>query len=87
MTRPSRAGSAARSSLDNFLFGQARRRALAATTRSSKGASSIPRACWSWWCSSRRRYGIKVEDEELVPDNLDSIDRLRRSFVERQAAG
>jgi acyl carrier protein len=30
-------------------------------------------------------FGIKVEDEDLVPDNLDSIDRLAR-FVERKRA-
>jgi acyl carrier protein len=30
-----------------------------------------------------QRYGIKVEDEELVPENLDSIDNLFR-FVERK---
>jgi acyl carrier protein len=29
------------------------------------------------------RYDIKVEDEELVPDNLDSINRLVR-FLERK---
>jgi acyl carrier protein len=28
-------------------------------------------------------YGIRVEDEELIPDNLDSINRLL-SFVERK---
>jgi acyl carrier protein len=30
------------------------------------------------------RYGIKVEDEEIVPDNLDSIEKLSR-FIERKA--
>lgn len=30
------------------------------------------------------RYGIKVEDEEIVPDNLDSIHKLA-SFIERKA--
>jgi acyl carrier protein len=28
-------------------------------------------------------YGIRVEDDELVPDNLDSINRLL-SFLERK---
>jgi acyl carrier protein len=28
-------------------------------------------------------YGIKVEDEELIPDNLDSINRLV-SYLERK---
>lgn len=31
------------------------------------------------------RYGIAVLDEELHPDNLDSIDRIAR-FVERKRA-
>lgn len=30
-------------------------------------------------------YGIEVEDSELVPDNLDSIDNLAR-YVERKSA-
>jgi acyl carrier protein len=28
-------------------------------------------------------YGIKVEDDEIVPDNLDSIERLSR-FIEQK---
>jgi acyl carrier protein len=30
------------------------------------------------------RYGIKVQDDEIVPDNLDSIEKLSR-FIERKA--
>lgn len=30
------------------------------------------------------RYGIKVEDDEIVPDNLDSIEKLSR-FIDRKA--
>ena len=30
-----------------------------------------------------KTYGIRVEDDELDPDNLDSIDRLA-AFVERK---
>ncbi|HEX8949931.1 MAG TPA: acyl carrier protein [Dissulfurispiraceae bacterium] len=33
-----------------------------------------------------RSYGIFVEDEELVPDNFDSINKLS-SFIVRKAAG
>lgn len=29
------------------------------------------------------RYGVTVEDEELHPDNLDSIDRIA-AFIERK---
>ena len=32
-----------------------------------------------------RTYGIKVEDDELDPDNLDSINRLA-AFVDRKRA-
>jgi acyl carrier protein len=31
-------------------------------------------------------YGIKIEDSELVPDNLDSVTRLV-AFVKRKQAG
>ena len=29
------------------------------------------------------RFGIKVQDDELVPENLDSVGRIAR-FVERK---
>ena len=31
------------------------------------------------------RYGIKVQDEELHPDNLDSVEKIA-AFVERKRA-
>lgn len=31
-------------------------------------------------------FGIKVEDHELVPDNLDSIDRLEAFVATKRAA-
>ena len=31
------------------------------------------------------RYGVTVQDEELHPDNLDSIDRIA-AFIERKRA-
>jgi acyl carrier protein len=31
-------------------------------------------------------FGIRIEDEELVPENLDSIDNIVR-FVERKSGG
>ncbi len=33
-----------------------------------------------------REFGIRVADEELIPDNLDSVERLAR-FVERKRSG
>ena len=32
------------------------------------------------------RYGIRVEDRELIPDNLDSLRQLE-AFVKRKLAG
>jgi acyl carrier protein len=32
-----------------------------------------------------QRFGIEIEDQELVPDNLDSIERIVR-FIERKRA-
>ena len=33
-----------------------------------------------------QRFGIKVKDEELIPDNLDSIDKVA-AFVTRKLQG
>lgn len=33
-----------------------------------------------------REYRIKIEDDELVPENLDSIDRIVQFVVSKQAA-
>lgn len=33
----------------------------------------------------QERYGVTVQDEELHPDNLDSIDRIA-AFIERKRA-
>jgi acyl carrier protein len=37
-------------------------------------------------CHLQERYAIVIDDSELVPDNLDSINRVER-FVERKRAG
>lgn len=34
----------------------------------------------------QEKYGVKVEDEEMVPDNLDSIEAVA-AFVERKRTG
>jgi len=33
----------------------------------------------------QQRHGITIEDEELIPDNLDSIERLS-TFIQRKLA-
>jgi acyl carrier protein len=37
-------------------------------------------------CHLQERYGITIDDEELVPDNLDSLARVAR-FVEQKRGG
>ena len=34
-------------------------------------------------CHLQEKYAIQIDDEELVPDNLDSLSRVAR-FVERK---
>jgi acyl carrier protein len=34
-------------------------------------------------CHLQAHYAIEIADEELIPDNLDSLDRVAR-FVERK---
>ena len=34
----------------------------------------------------QQHYGIKIEDDELIPDNLDSVNAAA-AFVERKRAG
>jgi len=33
----------------------------------------------------QQRHGITIEDEELIPDNLDSVERLS-TFIQRKLA-
>ena len=34
----------------------------------------------------QERYAIRIDDEELIPDNLDSLSKVAR-FVERKRSG
>jgi acyl carrier protein len=70
--------------LDRFLFGEAREiRAdlslLDAGILDSTGVLELV-------SYMENRYGIKVEDDELVPENLDSIDGLC-AFLGRKKHG
>ena len=38
--------------------------------------SSIRPVCWSWFRFIEETFGLKVDDEELIPENLDSVDNL-----------
>lgn len=37
-------------------------------------------------CHLQERYAIRIEDAELIPDNLDSVSNVAR-FVERKRSG
>ncbi|HEY8369392.1 MAG TPA: acyl carrier protein [Thermodesulfobacteriota bacterium] len=70
--------------VENFLFGDAQ--SLPAPDESFLASGLIDSTGVLELVSFlERQYGITVEDEELIPDNLDSIERLVR-FVERKRA-
>lgn len=70
--------------VENFLFGDAQ--SLPAPGESFLASGLIDSTGVLELVSFlERHYGITVEDEELIPDNLDSIDRLV-GFVERKRA-
>jgi acyl carrier protein len=70
--------------VDNFLFGQA-------GDGLPEDASFIDRGIidstgvLELISFLERRYAIRLEDDEIVPENLDSLGRLTR-FVERKLA-
>ena len=36
--------------------------------------------------AAKERFGIKVQDEELVPENLDSLGRIARFVLRKQGS-
>lgn len=70
--------------IDNFLFGDASGR-FAFTNDDSFQQRGIvdSTGILELVCHLQERYGIDIEDAELVPDNLDSVTRVAR-FVERK---
>ena len=75
--------------IDNFLFGNASGR-FAFTNDDSLQHRGIvdSTGVLELVCHLQERYGIDIADDELVPDNLDSVAKVAR-FVARkqQAAG
>ena len=70
--------------VDNFLFGQAGQLSnhdsfLDAGIIDSTGVLELV-------AFLEERYGVRVADDELVPANLDSIDRISR-FITRKLNG
>ena len=65
---------------DNFLFGQGAT-SCRMMIRSWKTASSIRPCVLELVTFLENRFPVKISDEELVPDNLDSINNLV-NFIE-----
>jgi acyl carrier protein len=72
---------------DNFLFGDASD-AFAFTDDDSFQERGIvdSTGVLELVCHLQERYAITIEDEELIPDNLDSLSKVA-SFVERKRRG
>ena len=72
--------------IDNFLFGDASGR-FAFTNGDSFQQRGIvdSTGILELVCHLQERYGIDIEDAEIVPDNLDSVTKVA-SFVERKTA-
>jgi acyl carrier protein len=68
--------------VDNFLFGRADE-ALAGNDSLLERGIIDSTGVLELVGFLEQKYGITIQDEELVPENLDSIDRLVR-FVSRK---
>lgn len=70
--------------VDNFLFGDQSGRFAFTDTDSLQDLGIVDSTgVLELVCHLQERYAIAVDDAELVPDNLDSVDRIAR-FVDRK---
>jgi acyl carrier protein len=70
--------------IDNFLFGDASGRFTFSDEDSFQERGIVDSTgILELVCHLQERYAIVIEDEELVPDNLDSLSRVA-CFVERK---
>jgi Acyl carrier protein len=70
--------------VDNFLFGDQSGRFAFSDTDSLQELGIVDSTgVLELVCHLQEQYGIAVADEELVPDNLDSVDQIAR-FIERK---
>ena len=70
--------------VDNFLFGDQSGRFAFSDSDSLQELGIVDSTgVLELVCHIQERYGIAVTDEELVPDNLDSVDRIAR-FIDRK---
>ena len=73
--------------IDNFLFGDASGRFTFSDDDSFQERGIVDSTgVLELVCHLQERYAIVIEDEELVPNNLDSVSRVAR-FVERKRQG
>jgi|GraSoiStandDraft_8_1057269.scaffolds.fasta_scaffold101305_2 acyl carrier protein len=70
--------------IDNFLFGDASGRFTFTDDDSFQQRGIVDSTgILELVCHLQERYGIDIDDAELVPDNLDSVSKVA-SFVERK---
>jgi acyl carrier protein len=70
--------------VDNFLFGDDSGRFAFSDEESFQERGIVDSTgILELVCHVEERYGIKVTDEDLVPDNLDSLAKVAR-FVDRK---
>jgi acyl carrier protein len=70
--------------IDNFLFGDASGRFTFSDDDSFQERGIVDSTgILELVCHLQERYAVVIEDEELVPDNLDSVSKTAR-FVERK---
>jgi acyl carrier protein len=70
--------------IDNFLFGDASGRFTFSDDDSFQERGIVDSTgILELVCHLQERYAIVIADEELVPDNLDSVSKVAR-FVERK---
>ena len=68
--------------LDNFLFSQADGRLSEDTSFLENGIIDST-GLLELIAFIERAYGIRLEDDELIPDNLDSLRKIRH-FIDRK---
>ena len=72
--------------IDNFLFGDASGRFSFTDDDSFQQRGIVDSTgILELVCHLQERYGIEIDDAELVPDNLDSVAKVAR-YVERKQA-
>jgi acyl carrier protein len=70
--------------IDNFLFGDQSGRFAFSNSDSLQELGIVDSTgVLELVCHLQERYAIAVADEDLVPDNLDSVDRIAH-FLERK---